>query len=304
MDIGLYGSDHYQVSEIASATSAYNYYPNYHNHSHLHHHMHHNPTAELLSGFPAQNNAPNQSQAVINSSNHSLNMYHEYGIVMSNNEQNFYDTDSNMAQSYYQNQSNADHHALSSSSHQTTPTSASSSSNDVLPESAHIISSDNGLSYTNLDYMYSSVHSNPMYLHHADNKTPAAHPYNHTSPTANLESTTHPQPHSALPQWQSQHSNHPHPGYLENPANVLPIGVGHVPCMQNQSQLGGNPSGIHARTLTSRADQPASQSNAQNQPQHGQTVQTYKWMQVKRNVPKPQGTTIHEHILRSNSKHY
>lgn len=298
MDIGMYGGEHYQVGEMASTSSTYNYYPNYHNHSHLHHHhMHHNPTAEILSGFSAQSHAPNQTAPVINSTNHSLSLYHEYGITMSNPEQTFYDSDSGMAQMYYPNQSNqsSDHHGISSSSHQTTPTSVSSSSNDILPETApsHIISSDNGLSYTNLDYMYSSGHSNPLYLHQPDDKSAIPHPYNHTSPTSNLESSLHPQQHSSM--WQSQHpsshashSHHP-PGYLENPVNAHQISVGQVACIQNQTPLGAGSNGIHARTLNNRTDQITSQQNSQNQPQHGQTVQTYKWMQVKRNVPKPQG---------------
>lgn len=298
MDIGMYGSEHYQVGEMASTSSTYNYYPNYHNHSHLHHHhMHPNPTAEILSGFSAQNHAPNQTAPVINATNHSLSLYHEYGITMSNPEQAFYDSDSGMAQMYYPNQSNSgDHHGISSSSHQTTPTSVSSSSNDVLSETApsHIISSDNGLSYTNLDYMYGGGHANPLYLHQPDDKSAIAHPYNHSSPTANLESSLHPQQHSTV--WQSQHQSphtaHPHqpPGYLENPVNAHQIGVGQVACIQNQTPLGASGSnGIHGRTLNSRADQVTSQQNSQNQPQHGQTVQTYKWMQVKRNVPKPPG---------------
>lgn len=302
MDIGMYGSDHYQVGEMASSSSAYNYYPNYHNHSHLHHHhMHHNPTAEILSGFSAQSHAPNQTAPVINPTN--MNMYHEYGITMSNNEHNFYDTDSNMVQSYYSNQSNpGDHHGMSSSaSHQTTPTSASSSSNDVLPEPApttHIISSDNGLSYTNLDYMYSSGHPNALYLHQPDDKSAIAHAYSSTSQTANIETSIHSQSHSVG--WQSQHppqhSNHPHhtSGYLENTVNAHghPVGVNSAACIQNQSALSGNPNGIHPRTINNRTDPANSQQSPQNQPQHGQTVQTYKWMQVKRNVPKPQGNVI------------
>lgn len=302
----MYGSDHYQVGEMASTSSAYNYYPNYHNHSHLHHHhhhMHHNPTAEILPGFSAQNQAPNQTSTVINTSNHSLTMYHGYDLSMSNNEHSFYDTDSNMVPpSYYQNQSTpGEHHALSSSSHQSTPTSASasSSSNDVMAEPAttHIISSDNGLSYTNLDYMYSSGHSNPLYLHQPDDKSAIAHQYNHTPPAANLaENNLHPQQHSAMNStlWQSQHSashtNHPHhaSGYLENQVNAHQIGVGQATCIQNQSPLGASPNGIHQRPMNNRGEQ-TTQQNSQNQPPHGQTVQTYKWMQVKRNVPKPPG---------------
>lgn len=297
----MYGSDHYQVGEMASTSSAYNYYPNYHNHSHLHHHhMHHNPTADILSGFSAQNHTPNQTPPVINPTNHSLNMYHEYGITMSNNEHNFYDTDSNMVQSYYSNQSNAgDPHGLSTTaSHQSTPTPASTfSSNDEKPDIApsHIISSDNGLSYTNLDYMYSSGHANALYLHQPDDKSAITHAYNHTSQTANIDGNIHSQSHSVT--WQTQHppqhSNHSHhaAGYLENPVNAHghSVGVNSVACLQNQSTLATNPNGIHGRTINNRNDPTNSQQSPPNQPQHGQTVQTYKWMQVKRNVPKPQG---------------
>lgn len=334
MDIGMYGNDHYQVGEMASNSSAYNYYPNYHhNHSHSHSHLHHhhipthhhqNPTAEILSaGFSPQNHTPNQTPPnVLNASNHSLGMYHEYGITMTNSEPNFYDTDSNMvAQSYYQNQSNAgDPHGIATSSttssspsaaaaaavtHQVTPTSTStsSSSNDVLPEAVaptHIISSDNGLSYTNLDYsMYgnSSGHPNPLYLHQPDDKSLMAHAYNHSTQTANIENAIHSPVHSAA--WQSQHpsqqhSNHSHHAssyQLDNPANAHSVAVNQGPCLQSSqaTQLGANPNGIHVRTLNNRSDPINTQQNTQNSSQHGQTVQTYKWMQVKRNVPKPQG---------------
>lgn len=338
MDIGMYGNDHYQVGEMTSNSSAYNYYPNYHNHSHSHSHLHHhhipthhhqNPTAEILSaGFSPQNHTPpNQTPPVLNASNHSLGMYHEYGITMSNSDHSFYDTDSNMVQSYYQNQSNpGDPHGITTSSssasaasaaavtHQVTPTSTStsSSSNDVLPETvppSHIISSDNGLSYTNLDYtMYgnSSGHPNPLYLHQTDDKSVMAHAYNHSTQTANIENTVHSPVHSAA--WQSQHppqqhSNHSHhaPNYqLDSPANAhTVVNVNQVACLQNQAtQLGANPNGIHVRTLNNRSDSINTQQNTQNQPQHGQTVQTYKWMQVKRNVPKPQGiVSVYQNIF-------
>lgn len=338
MDIGMYGNDHYQVGEMASNSSAYNYYPNYHhNHSHSHSHLHHhhipthhhqNPTAEILSaGFSPQNHhTPNQTPPVLNASNHSLGMYHEYGITMTNSEPSFYDTDSNMVvQSYYQNQSNpGDPHGITTSTssssspstasvaaaaitHQVTPTSTStsSSSNDVLSEpvaTSHIISSDNGLSYTNLDYtMYgnSSGHPNPLYLHQTDEKSVMAHAYNHTAQTANIENAVHsPVHHSAA--WPSQHPSQQHSNHhshhasnyqLDSPANVHNITVNQGPCLQNQAtQLGANPNGIHVRTLNNRNDPINTQQNTQNPPQqHGQAVQTYKWMQVKRNVPKPQG---------------
>lgn len=342
MDIGMYGNDHYQVGEMASNTSAYNYYPNYHhNHSHSHSHLHHhhipthhhqNSTAEILSaGFSPQNHhTPNQTPPVLNASSHSLGMYHEYGITMTNSEASFYDTDSNMVvQSYYQNQSNSgDPHGISTAvtssssssspsaaavgaaavTHQVPPTStsASSSSNDVLPDAvapSHIISSDNGLSYTNLDYsMYGngSGHPNPLYLHQTDEKSVMAHAYNHTAQTANIENAVHsPVHHSAA--WQTQHpsqqhSNHSHhlANYqLDSPANAHNVAVNQGPCLQNQAaQLGASPNGIHVRTaMSNRSDPINTPQQTQNPPpQHGQTVQTYKWMQVKRNVPKPQGS--------------
>lgn len=337
MDIGMYGNDHYQVGEMAS--SAYNYYPNYHNHSHSHshshlhhhhipaHHHHHNPAAEILSaGFSPQNHTSNQTPSVLNASNHSLGMYHEYGITMTNSEHSFYDTDSNMVQSYYQNQSNPSNpHGLAAttstssaaaaavaaasaeSNHQVTPTSttASSSSNDMLSESippSHIISSDNGLSYTNLDYMYGNGagHPNPLYLHQTDDKSAMAHAYNHTTQAGNIENNLHSPVHSAA--WQSQHtppqhsthSHHTSAYQLDGAVNAHSVSANQATvaaaCLQNQAtQLGTNPNGIHLRTLNNRSDPINTQQNSQSQSQHGQTVQTYKWMQVKRNVPKPQG---------------
>lgn len=288
----MYGSEHYQVTDMSSTSSAYNYYPNYHNHSHLHlNHMHHNPTADILSG--SQSHSSNQLPTGANSSNLSAGMYHEYGITM---EPGFYETDSSnsVAHSYYQNQSNLNDHT---SSHHTT--SSSSSSNDILPEpsTSHIISSDNGLSYTNLDYIYGQAHSNSLYLHQTDDKSIISHAYSSVPSVGNIEANNlHSQQHSAL--WQSQnatqlHANNQHhvSGYLENSVNNHQVGLNQISCLQNQTTL--NTLGTSAneilnnRNLSNRNDSRA--NNVAQQNTQPQTQPTYKWMQVKRNVPKPQG---------------
>lgn len=312
----MYGSEHYQVSDMASTSSTYPYYPNYHNHSHLHHHhMHHTPTAEILTGFSPQTHASNQTAATINSStNHPSSMYHEYGLISS--DPNFFESDSsNVIQSYYQNQTSVSDHGISTASQHTTSSSASSSNNDILPESVastHIISSDNGLSYTNLDYMYGTGPTNPIYLHQTDDKSAIPHVYNQVQSSANIDnSNVHSQTHSTV--WQSQHpnqshthhSNHQHhpSGYLENSLSAHQIGLNPIACLQNQpslNALGANSNGSHNRNLNNRGSggsdsQAATQSNSQIQSQQPHQP-TYKWMQVKRNVQKPQGN-LSFHIL-------
>lgn len=325
MDIGMYGnhaghhSANYQVNDNSSG---YTYYPNHYNHhlNHLHHHhMHHNPSAEILNGFSAHNQCstpPNNTTppTTSNSSNQSSSMYHphlyspaaaEYGITTSNlspNEQHSYYEGENNLQTYYQNQPNTGDsphsQVLSTVIHQNTSSAASSSSE--LPETTttHIISSDNGLSYTNLDYMYGQSHTNAMYLHQTDDKSTIAHAYNH--PTVIESNPLHSQQHSSTA-WhhasQSHSNHHASTGYLENSIPAHQIGISSMTCLQNQNPLNtltSTSNNVHGRNLHNQTD--STQTTTQHsspQPQNQQSQQpTYKWMQVKRNVPKPQGKFI------------
>lgn len=315
MDVGMYNSDHYQVSDMTSASSAYPYYPNCHSHNytHLHHHhMHHNPPAEILTGFTSQTHITSPTAATINSpTNHSVSMYHEYGLISS--DPNFYESDNGttMVQSYYPNQTNLnEHHGVSNALQHTTPSTIppppppAAPNNDILsdPGPNHVVNTDNGLSYTNLDYMCGTTSTNSLYLHQTDDKSSVSHNYNQGPLTANAESTNvHSQ--GRLTVWQSPHPNHIHSqqhssqqhhssGYLDNSPNSHQIGVNQLQCLQNQPQLNAlsaGPNEIHNRDLNNRRDsQIVSQQTSQIQSPQTQ-MQTYKWMQVKRNVPKPQG---------------
>lgn len=295
---------YYRMTNMASTSSTYPYYPNYQNHlHHHHHHMYHNAPTDILTGFAPQTHPPNQTAIGLNSSaNSAINMYQEYGLIQS--DPNFYESESNsMVPPYYHNQSNNSDHAMPNASQHLTSSPISSSNNEILPESAstHVISSDNGLSYTNLDYMYSATPSNPLYLHQEDDKSVIPLVYNQAPSTPNLENTgIHSQAypttwHSQSSQTHFQHSNHSHhsPGaYLENSMNSHQIGLTQLACLQNQTPmnaLGANSNGTQNRNLNNKSDlQVTPQQTSQIQsPQSHQP--TYKWMQVKRNVPKPQG---------------
>lgn len=298
----------YQMTDMASTSSTYPYYPNYQNHlHHHHHHMYHNAPADILTGFAPQTHAPNQTAIGINSSpNSAVNMYQEYGFIQS--DPNFYETENNsILPPYYHNQSNNSDHGMSNASQHPTSSPISSSNNEIVPESAstHVISSDNGLSYTNLDYMYSATPSNPLYLHQEDDKSTIPLVYNQAPSTPNVENTAiHSQAypttwHSQSPQTHFQHPNHSHhapAAYLENSMNSHQIGMTQLACLQNQTPmnaniaLGANSNGTQNRNLNNKSDSQQVTPQQTSQIQSPQSHQpTYKWMQVKRNVQKPQG---------------
>lgn len=285
----------YQVADMmTSASSAYSYYPNYHNHSHLHHHHHmHNGSSDILSNASLSNHTSAAQLSQVSSS--SVGLYHEYGLSM---EPNFYETE---AAAYYGNHSNlSDHHMSPSSPTQQTTYSTTSSNTDMHSDSStsHIISSDNGLSYTNLDYTYGQTHPNPLYLQQTNDKSAIAHAYNATStPAANIESNNLHHPQSAS-LWQTQttpSNHHPLAGYGDNatPPNSQ-MNHQQMPCIPNQTTLNSMPStandmpnncNYNSRSET-RTNAPTNNAPA---PNSASQQPTYKWMQVKRNMPKPQG---------------
>ncbi|CAO1421120.1 unnamed protein product, partial [Diamesa tonsa] len=101
--------------------------------------------------------------------------------------------------------------------------------------------------------------------------------------------------------------HHPHSQYMDSPAtlpNQLNIAAMQGNPLQNQQQMNHSlhsPSGIQSAQSTSpslqnqqqsQQQQQQQQSLQQQQQQQQQNVPTYKWMQVKRNVPKPQTPKI------------
>lgn len=296
----MYGSEHtahhssgYQSTESMTSGNGYTYYPNHHHH-HLHHH-HFHPNSEFLSTYPThQNSSPANTTPPSTSSNSSSAMYHphlysptaaEYGITTSSNhspaDQTFFDSENGVLQSYYvggQTASNATN--VDQQQHSTVP-------NNALTDT-HIISSDNGLSYTNLDYMYGQPNqsNNAIYLH-GDDKSTNNH-YNSLgtdSSVGHLSQHHHPIVPTAsatvATSWQS-HQSHHSTSYLEGS-----IAAAHSVAMNCSPGGGHSTNGSTGRGLV------AVQSDQQHHQQQQQQP-TYKWMQVKRNVPKPQGKRINQ----------
>lgn len=314
MDVGMYSGEHtahhssgYPSAESMGSGNGYAYYPNHHHH-HLHHH-HFHANSEFLSTYPTHHNtSPANTTPPSASSTSSSAMYGhphlysptaaEYGITTSSNhspaEQTFFETDNGVLQSYYANSQAA---STTSNVDQQQQQHQSAATNSVLAD-AHIISSDNGLSYTNLDYMYGPPnHSNSAMYLHGDDKSAINH-YNSLggdSSAGHLSQQHHPVIASAAatvgPSWQT-HQSHHSTGYLEGS-----IAAAHSVAMNCM------PAGTHsANGSTGRGLVPSEQQQQQHQQQPQQNVQhpqqqqqpTYKWMQVKRNVPKPQGKRINQ----------
>lgn len=284
----------YQVADMTSTSSAYSYYPNYHNHSHMHHHhhMHHN-ASEVLSNNSLSNNGSVVQLTQANTPTASL--YHEYGISM---EPAYYEPES----AYYGSHTSLSEHVSTSPvAHQTSypPTPVNSDIHSDSPTS-HIISSDNGLCYTNLDYIYGQTHSSPLYLSQQDDKSALSHTFNSATSSGNIDlNSLHQTPQTPL--WPSHHSiqttqsSHETTAYMENSTIQNPQ-INHsqpLPCTSNQTTLAPIQSDIASDLTNSRNLNRSEIRNSSNSITHLQksTNQqpTYKWMQVKRNVPKPQG---------------
>lgn len=282
----------YQVADMTSTSSAYSYYPNYHNHAHLHHHhhMHHNASTDILSNTSLPNHTSTAQLSQAGSSSASL--YHEYGISM---EPAFYEPES----AYFGNHINSSEHFNSSPSAQQTtyPSTPTSTDMHADPSPSHIISSDNGLSYTNLDYIYGQTHPNPLYLSQPDDKSAIQHSYSSNTSATNIESSSLHQTHQT-PLWPLHHaiqttqSSHQATAFLEISTTQSPQ-MGHLqqmPCISNQTTPNSMQPDIASDLPNNRDFNQSEQRNNSTQPQKSANQQpTYKWMQVKRNVPKPHG---------------
>lgn len=286
MDVSMYGnhSAHtsgYQNSDMNA--SGYAYFPNHHHH-HLHHHHSHNLnesesgyTTNNLSTTVTTNSSSNCTTPVGTTSGLNTHLYThphlyspsaaEYGItttsqLSTNNSPSepYYDADS--AHSYYN---------------------ATSGPSPGAIQDPHIISTDNGLSYTNLDYMYNQNPHNPTgYQIHPDDKV---HHYNLSdnmllghSPTQSNQSS------SSVPSWH-------HPSYIDSTLSHS-IGLSNLSGQNQINSLNNTTNSVDINH--SSATSPSLQHQSQQQQQN---IQTYKWMQVKRNVPKPQGTELYLNSL-------
>lgn len=271
----MFGNHHasasagYQAPEIG-VSGNYSYFP---------HHMHTHP-AESDYGqhhSPMSNSTPTSSSSNSSTAN---NFYHphlyspsaaEYGITAtSSSDEVYYDGGSGGGGGASTPHTFYNHHQQGLQSA------------NLIQD--HIISSENGLSYTNLDYMYSQAHSggggvvgvsgagNSVYLQ-SDEKVTLTHSYSLSD-----DVIVSPGQHTSTANTWHHHSGS---GDVYSPLSHH-IGLGTLTNLQGHNQnrqMGGSPS--------ERISHGSSGGHLQQAPQHSQQP-TYKWMQVKRNVPKPQ----------------
>lgn len=298
MDISMYGNHHtshtngFQSPDIGSG--GYPYFSaasHHHHHHHIQSHQMHSQNA-VSAAYVAQvipNNSPvNAASAIQSASNNSNHLYSasanhphlysptaaiEYGIHTSS-------ANNSPSEQYYEHGESGFYNAGNGSA-----SSANNNNGSPMPEN-HIISSDNGLSYTNLDYIaYQQAHGNQAYLHGVDEKVHIPHHYDEML-MAGGQTTLHHHGAASNP-WHHGH-NHGYPvessGNLSNQINIATMSGNNLTSQQHSMH---SPSGIQPTQSASPTLQ-----NQQQQSQQQQNVPQYKWMQVKRNVPKPQSEFV------------
>lgn len=301
MDISMYGNHHtshtsgFQSPDIGSG--GYPYFsttPHHHHHHHIQTHQMHSQNA-VSAAYVAQvipNNSPaNATTAIQSASNNSNHLYssaatHPHLYSPTAIEYGIHTTSSNNSPSeqYFE------HGETTGGYYNTGNGGASTGSNNnngsPMPEN-HIISSDNGLSYTNLDYIaYQQAHGNQAYLHGTDEKVHLPHHYNEEMLMASGQTTLHHHGAANNP-WHHAHSHGyavENPGNLSNQINIATMS-GSLASQQQISHSMHSPNGIQP---TQSASPTLQNQQQQQQSQQQQNVPQYKWMQVKRNVPKPQ----------------
>ncbi|KAL9891686.1 labial isoform 1-T1 [Glossina fuscipes fuscipes] len=203
-----------------------------------------------------------------------------------------------------------------------------------------IISSENGLSYTNLDCLYNQnsphsqaqQHSNPnhsSYLPAVEEKYASVlhSTYNIDDSLMHLNTSSHPQQHSsqvwrhqpntnstyatldAIDSYNVQNLSQP-PSHLVTSSAILQHSSTSRSCIEqnacSQQELSPNARTTPTASSSSATTTTGSTLNNANQtksPKQGNNLPTYKWMQLKRNVPKPQPpklpATMHDYQLNS-----
>ncbi|XP_020280013.1 homeobox protein Hox-B1a-like [Pseudomyrmex gracilis] len=320
MDMGMYGTCGKPDS-----------YPNYMfsgqgNHHHHHHHHHHQ-----LSSVGGHVSVPPSPEVA------PTHYYPQTAVApySSSSSESFLTADSGASSS-------------------TPPQGFYSPTGAVLHENASttaIISSENGLSYTNLDYASSSSYSNqqqhatvnsvdPHQSYHVQQsayREDHHHHHHHPAAGSSLHQTTVPQAsHPRTEHEQQLHhqsSSHHHHHHHHDPEYQITIGgtsnyLHQLPSsdeslhyqtqIQTQSDFSTHPSShykeensdattYHVLQQSGHLQHPhqhghhhhQQHSHAQHHPQQQQQqaqVPTYKWMQVKRNVPKPVATKANSNV--------
>lgn len=298
MDISMYGNHHtshtsgFQSPDIGSG--GYPYFSSAPHHHHHHHQMH--SQNAVSAAYAAAQVIPNNSpvtatsaiQSASNSSNHlysaAATATHPHLYSPTAIEYGIHTTSANNSPSeqYYEHGESGYYNAGNGSS-----SNGTNNNGSPMPET-HIISSDNGLSYTNLDYIaYQQAHGNQAYLHGPDEKVHISHHYNEEMIMAGGQTPLHHHSSGNNP-WHHAHSH----GYavensvnLSNQINLATMSGNGLASQQQISHSLHSPGGIQPTQSTSPTLQNQQQ---QQQSQQQQNVPQYKWMQVKRNVPKPQ----------------
>ncbi|XP_055594488.1 homeotic protein labial-like [Uranotaenia lowii] len=282
IDVSVYGNHAMHASGFQSNEPGSDGYP-YLSSNHHHHHYHYyrqSGSAECSSSaepitFPSQalGNSSNTSVNCTNSSNpvqqqpfsHS-HLYSpsavEYGITTSNSPSELY-FDSDTHNMFYSSQAPAGPF-----------------------QQTRIISADNGLSYTNLDYMYSTQDCGDG-LVNTENKYNVHRYATFGIPPSSESISEHQQTPSSS--WQSQLFSE---NTTQNCVTICPSLNSLEPQELNSARLDKDSKIGHLNqvgdlisdgnnSLLQLRNEHLSQQKQQNAP-------TYKWMQVKRNVPKPQ----------------
>lgn len=260
--------------------------------------------------FTTNNSLSNGTQNSVSIHPHHPHLYSsaatEFGINVEQHSanHNFTTFDNSPSQQYYLN-SNSNGSSGPHSNGQTSlvthpnaspivnspmPPVAHLSSNNLVSD-AYVISSDNGLSYANLDLIYNPP-ANATSVHHLhdDHKPPFGAS---SSPVENSEMVTrslnqHTISSSMIPTGWNGH--YPSPYGIDYSNDRLPhygdssTGVG----LNAMTKDCGASRLSNARSNSHLNEPRKQQMPSQQQPQQPQQP-TYKWMQVKRNVPKPPG---------------
>ena len=279
MDISMYGNHHHQThaSGFQNELSASGYSHYYHHHLQNHQNV---PTYSASTGTSAAMPSPNGN--LNNNSNHFYStaaVAHPHLYSPTAIEYGIHTTSANNSPSeqYYE-------HGGAEAYFATTNNSGS-------PEN-HIISTDNGLSYTNLDYIayqQAQAHAGNSGQAYVDEKIHISHHYGEEMLMSGSQNSLH-----------HHHANNPwhHPNYAQANANSESGAMATTQMqaisgnnLQNQQQIQHNlhsPTSIQSTSPTLPNQQQQQQSENSCSQQQQQAVPTYKWMQVKRNVPKPQ----------------
>lgn len=295
MDISMYGNHHtshtsgFQSPDIGSGGYPY-FSAAPHHHHHIQSHQMHSQNAAAYAAQVIPNNSPvTATNAIQSASNNSNQLYStaathphlysptaiEYGIHTSS-------ANNSPSEQYFEHSESGYYNSGNGSAGN-----GNNNNGSPMPEN-HIISSDNGLSYTNLDYIaYQQAHGNQAYLHGTDEKIHIPHHYNEEMIMASGQTTLHHHGGGNNP-WHHPHSHGyavESSGNMSNQLNLATMSANSLGPQQQISHSMHSPSGIQPTQSSSPTLQNQQQ---QQQSQQQQNVPQYKWMQVKRNVPKPQ----------------